>query len=271
MADHRHEPREPGDDAVERVLPAAERLNAGIDALLAERRPMAATSADEAELLAIVAVLKQLRPETAEPRLEYADELGGRLRDARRAGDRPPAVSRRGALAAGAAALAAAAGATGFAIGKLAEPGAAAPAGGTAPRSGDPSRDLTLANGEWFAVARLADVPPGTVLAFTAGAVIGHVLNEDGKLRALSAICTHMGCILDWNERTRQFDCPCHGANFDTDGVIQPTPAYPYRPPPLIRIPVKVENGEVFVLSTARDDQRLGRTTRQAPGPPAAT
>ena len=99
---------------------------------------------------------------------------------------------------------------------------------------------------------------------------MGHVLNEGGDLRALSAICTHMGCIVGWNERTRQFDCPCHGANFDIEGVIQPTPSYPYRPPPLIRIPVKVENGEVFVLSAALDDQSLGRAPRRATGAPDA-
>src|SRR5262249_41216819 len=135
----------------------------------------------------------------------------------------------------------------------------------------DPSRDLTLAKGEWFPVLRLADVPPGTVRAFQAGVIIGHVLNEDGNLRALSAICTHMGCILDWNERTRQVDCPCHAASFDREGVIQPTPEYPYRPPPLIRIPVKVENGEVFVLSTTLEAQSLGHTRQPTPGAPRTT
>jgi Rieske Fe-S protein len=271
MADHRREPREPADDAVERVLPAAERLNAAIDDLLAERRPAAAAaSADEAELLGVAAVLKQLRPDAAEPRLEYADELGRQLRDARRAGAQPPpAVSRRGALAAGAAALAAAAGATGFAIAKLAEPGATTPAGGAAQRTGDPSRDLTLVNGEWFAVAKLAEVPPGTVLAFTAGAVIGHVVNENGSLRALSAICTHMGCIVGWNAATRQFDCACHNANFNAEGVIQPTPEYPYRPPPLVRIPLKVENGEVFVLSMPVAEDSVGRRAARQVEPPA--
>jgi cytochrome b6-f complex iron-sulfur subunit len=269
MADHPGEPREPVDDAVERVLPAAERLNAAIDDLLAERRPAeVAATADEAELLGIAAALKQLRPETAEPRLEYADELGQRLRAARRPRGRPPAVSRRGALAAGAAALAAGVG--GFAIGRLAEPGAAAP-GGAPQWSIDPSRDLTLVNGEWFPVAKLTDLPPGTVVAFTAGAIMGHVLNEGGDLRALSAICTHMGCIVGWNGATRQFDCPCHGANFNTDGVIQPTPQYPYRPPPLVRIPVKVENGEVYVLTTALDDQGLGRSRRRGAAEAEAT
>ncbi|HLH22517.1 MAG TPA: Rieske 2Fe-2S domain-containing protein [Chloroflexota bacterium] len=271
MADHQREPHEAADDAVERVLPSAERLNAAIDDLLAERRPTtAAAGADEAELFGVAALLKQLRPETAEPRLEYADELGRRLRAARdgRPG-RPRAVSRRGALAAGAAALAAAAGAAGFALGRFAEPGAPSP-GGTAQRA-DPSRDLTLVNGEWFPVATLADVPPGTVQAFTAGAIMGHLINDSGNLRALSAICTHMGCIVDWNAATRQFDCPCHGANFDLEGVIQPTPQYPYRPPPLIRIPVKVEDDQVFVLSASPASWTEGRRPRRAPAAPETT
>src|SRR5262245_58110564 len=160
------------DEQIERPSPAAERLSAAVDRLLAEQRPPAPTDAEDAELLAVAALLKHARPETAEPRAAYVRELG---RDLRRA--RPtPAVSRRRILAAGAAGAAVAAGAAGFAIGRLAAPGTTAPAQGTA--RGDPSRDLTLRQGQWFAVARLADVPPGTVVAFTAGAVLGHVLNQ---------------------------------------------------------------------------------------------
>jgi Rieske Fe-S protein len=58
-----------------------------------------------------------------------------------------------------------------------------------------------------------------------------------------------------WNASTHQFDCRCHGANFNADGVIQPTPEYPYRPPPLVRLQVKVENGEVLVMSTPVGDE----------------
>jgi Rieske Fe-S protein len=162
-------------------------------------------------------------------------------------------VSRRRALAAGAAV---AAGAAGFALGRAAVTTTGPPAGGAAqspPRT--PSRDLTVLRGQWFPVARLSAVPPGTVVAFTAGAVLGHLVNEGGTLTALSAACTHMGCLLQWQEARREFHCPCHDAIFGPDGVIRPTPEYPYSPPPLPRLQVKVEADEVLVWSTPVDGQ----------------
>jgi Rieske Fe-S protein len=116
-------------------------------------------------------------------------------------------------------------------------------------------------------VAKVSEVPAGTALAFTAGAIIGHVLNENGNLRALSAICPHMGCIVNWTAATGGFNCPCHNANFNSDGVFQPTPDYPRGPQPLIRIPLKVENGEVYVLSTPLADESGGPRARRAGRP----
>ena len=47
----------------------------------------------------------------------------------------------------------------------------------------------------------------------------------DGELRAVSARCTHMGCIVAWNGAERSWDCPCHGSRFDTDGSVLQGPA----------------------------------------------
>ena len=254
MANHEADGGRGPDDPLERVTPAAERLNAAIDRLLEERRPTTEPAdSTEAELFLVAATFKQLREGAADPRLEYADVLGEQIRQARRVAR--PAVSRRRALAAGAAM---AAGAAGFAIGRLADPRAAAPPSPPPQGGGDPSRDLTMANGQWFSVARLADVPPGTVVAFTAGAVVGHVLNEGGELQALSAACTHMGCLISWQATERHFLCPCHNAIFGPDGVIRPTPEYPFRPRPLPRLQVKVENGQVLVWSTTLDGETAG-------------
>ncbi len=48
---------------------------------------------------------------------------------------------------------------------------------------------------------------------------------EDGSPHAVSAICTHEGCIVTWNNADRTWDCPCHGSIFSADGSIIHGPA----------------------------------------------
>ena len=49
--------------------------------------------------------------------------------------------------------------------------------------------------------------------------------DEQGALHAVSAACTHMGCIVGWNETDRSWDCPCHGSRFALDGSVIHGPA----------------------------------------------
>lgn len=49
--------------------------------------------------------------------------------------------------------------------------------------------------------------------------------NEDGSLHAVSAVCTHMGCLVHWNGDEGSWDCPCHGSRFNCDGDVLNTPA----------------------------------------------
>ncbi len=49
--------------------------------------------------------------------------------------------------------------------------------------------------------------------------------DEEDELHAVSAICPHMGCELNWNDADRSWDCPCHGSRFNIDGSILDTPA----------------------------------------------
>lgn len=44
-------------------------------------------------------------------------------------------------------------------------------------------------------------------------------------LHAVSAVCTHMKCIVSWNNAEKTWDCPCHGSRFDKDGTIIEGPA----------------------------------------------
>jgi glycine/D-amino acid oxidase-like deaminating enzyme/nitrite reductase/ring-hydroxylating ferredoxin subunit len=46
-----------------------------------------------------------------------------------------------------------------------------------------------------------------------------------GTLTLLSATCTHMGCLVRWNDAERSWDCPCHGSRFTTDGAVISGPA----------------------------------------------
>jgi glycine/D-amino acid oxidase-like deaminating enzyme/nitrite reductase/ring-hydroxylating ferredoxin subunit len=47
----------------------------------------------------------------------------------------------------------------------------------------------------------------------------------DGHLSVRSAVCTHMGCYVHWNEAERTWDCPCHGSRFSTNGDVIGGPA----------------------------------------------
>ncbi len=46
-----------------------------------------------------------------------------------------------------------------------------------------------------------------------------------GEVHALSAVCSHLGCIVSWNPAERSWDCPCHGSRFGYDGEVLQGPA----------------------------------------------
>lgn len=49
--------------------------------------------------------------------------------------------------------------------------------------------------------------------------------DPDGTVHALDPVCTHAKCIVNWNNSEKSWDCPCHGARFDTDGTVLTGPA----------------------------------------------
>jgi cytochrome b6-f complex iron-sulfur subunit len=51
------------------------------------------------------------------------------------------------------------------------------------------------------------------------------VVQFGGKYKALSAVCTHLGCTPNWVEERRRYECPCHGSIFNERGINIAGPA----------------------------------------------
>ena len=55
---------------------------------------------------------------------------------------------------------------------------------------------------------------------------VGIYKAQNGKIYAVKPICTHLGCLLSWNDVDKTWDCPCHGSRFDYQGKNLYDPAF---------------------------------------------
>jgi cytochrome b6-f complex iron-sulfur subunit len=101
------------------------------------------------------------------------------------------------------------------------------------------------ARGDRVEVGTAAEFPPnqGKVVPINDKPVI--VVNtEQGGPKAFSAICTHLGCIVEWDENREIILCPCHDGRFSpvNGGIISgPQPA------PLPELSLTVEGDKIYV------------------------
>ncbi len=58
------------------------------------------------------------------------------------------------------------------------------------------------------------------------GQKVGVYKNSSGNIYAVKPICTHLGCLLSWNDVDKTWDCPCHGSRFDFMGKNLYNPAF---------------------------------------------
>lgn len=66
----------------------------------------------------------------------------------------------------------------------------------------------------------LADVGGSAVVDVSGRAPIAVVRTDAGAAVALSATCTHVGCILRYDAARAQLHCDCHDADFALDGSV---------------------------------------------------
>src|SRR5665648_171687 len=66
---------------------------------------------------------------------------------------------------------------------------------------------------------------------------------KDKGYIALSRVCTHLGCLVNYDKERQIFICPCHGGTFDLEGNVISGPP----PLPLPRYAVKVADGNIVI------------------------
>ena len=58
------------------------------------------------------------------------------------------------------------------------------------------------------------------------GSSVGIYKDSNGSVFAVNPTCTHLGCLLTWNNLDKTWDCPCHGSRFDFHGKNIYDPAF---------------------------------------------
>ncbi len=92
------------------------------------------------------------------------------------------------------------------------------------------------------ALAATSEIPVGSGMIFPEPQVVV-TQPTAGEFKAFSAVCTHMGCIVN-QISNRTIDCPCHGSQYSiTTGAVVAGPA----PRPLPAKQIKVSGGSIFL------------------------
>jgi nitrite reductase/ring-hydroxylating ferredoxin subunit len=218
-----------------------DQLDRYVDDLLADRRPERTPlgSEDALEARRVAAMLRAAQPGATLPSHAYRDRVEQAIADAVHARGVPAAdhrPSRRSLLFTGAGSLAAGILAT-LGIQRLTQP---------REETWQPPL-IPVSRGSWQPLMALADVPDSKPVRFTHGPIEGYVVRRGNTVRALSALCTHMPCVLNWSTMRTQFECPCHGATFADSGAPIGTYENATLPPlPPIRVRVQQDQIEIF-------------------------
>lgn len=223
------------------------RVTAFVEALLANRRPRAfKPDPQDAEAMRAAVELRAAQPGATLPRPEFVADLHHRL--ARDLNDDEPAVvdelasrrvTRRRLFES--VTVAAAAAAAGVILDRelLENKGSTSNAA---------SRELVPDTGSWQPVAASTAVPSGDVAHFSTASAVGFVVNDAGRVSAVSGVCTHQGCLLRHNQAENRLECPCHRAAFALNGDVL-YHMFPQPLAPLPHLPVRQRDGQIEVFT----------------------
>jgi cytochrome b6-f complex iron-sulfur subunit len=220
-----------------------------VDDLLRGRRPKRFAPDDfEAAQIATAIELRAARLGGDAPDQEFLTNLRRRLGE-QMSGTPPEAernksTTRRQVIVGTSAAAAAAVGAV--AIDR-------AVTGGHAVETPVAGGQLTPNSGRWLRIAASAQVPDGAVHPFDLGSINGFVRRVDGKLQAVSGVCTHQGCRLWLDATDDRLRCPCHSTSFAASGQVL-THQLPIAPKPLPTLMVREADGSIEVFAPAPEE-----------------
>lgn len=108
-----------------------------------------------------------------------------------------------------------------------------------------PPRVQSSGGGGRVLAGSLTDIPGGTGKVVAMGSKPVIVTNTEAGVTAFSAVCTHLGCIVDYDATVRQIVCPCHDGHFNaTTGVVISGPP----PRPLPPVATAIEGDQIFLI-----------------------
>ena len=103
---------------------------------------------------------------------------------------------------------------------------------------------IDAGGGETQVVLPRNDVPSGKAHFFEYRGKPAVVLQPaPGQFVALSAVCTHLGCVVTWQDQAGEFLCPCHGGRFSAEGQVLGGPP----PSPLESLVVELDGDQLKI------------------------
>jgi Rieske Fe-S protein len=104
-----------------------------------------------------------------------------------------------------------------------------------------PGSDRALSSNRSSIEISARAISPGEAKTVAIGDLPVIVVHHDDGFKAFIAICTHLGCLVQWHKDTEKFVCPCHAGTYDSEGEVISGP-----PPAALKECCVEENGETL-------------------------